>query len=303
MSQFKTNSIFTYKRKCAKVFRKKGDNMGKIKEYTKLIFKSLINPKNKLSLIPNWLSFTRAIGGVAMPIMAYSGASPAALVTLLSTLAISDFLDGKAARYIAKEETKEGAVLDAISDKIFSLSLIVGIIAISPIFIINGLLEGTIALINAKSFEEGDNPKSNQIGKIKIWPLSAALILGYLGYSMGNTNFLGISPELITTTSLGLSLATIPLEIINIKQYHDETKTKSNRKKEKIELNKHENKNEQKYEKTNTKENKIAKNKIKPKYKLEKNKNNQILIIKKEEIQEEKQLEKGKQKKKGTIYD
>lgn len=301
MSQFKTNSIFTYKRKCAKVFRKKGDNMGKIKEYTKLIFKSLINPKNKLSLIPNWLSFTRAIGGVAMPIMAYSGASPAALVTLLSTLAISDFLDGKAARYIAKEETKEGAVLDAISDKIFSLSLIVGIIAISPIFIINGLLEGTIALINAKSFEEGDNPKSNQIGKIKIWPLSAALILGYLGYSMGNTNFLGISPEIITTTSLTLSLATIPLEIINIKQYHDETKTKSNRKKEKIELNKHENKNEQKYEKTNTKENKIAKNKIKPKYKLEKNKNNQILIIKKEEIQEEKQLEKGKQKKKGMI--
>ena len=246
--------------------------MGKIKEYTKLIFKSLINPKNKLSLIPNWLSFTRAIGGVAMPIMAYSGASPAALVTLLSTLA-------------------------------FSLSLIVGIIAISPIFIINGLLEGTIALINAKSFEEGDSPKSNLIGKIKIWPLSAALILGYLGYSMGNTNFLGISPELITTTSLGLSLVTIPLEIINIKQYHDETKTKSNRKKEKIELNKHENKNEQKYEKTNTKENKIAKNKIKPKYKLEKNKNNQILIIKKEEIQEEKQLEKGKQKKKGTIYD
>ena len=54
--------------------------MGKIKEYTKLIFKSLINPKNKLSLIPNWLSFTRAIGGVAMPIMAYSGASPAALL-------------------------------------------------------------------------------------------------------------------------------------------------------------------------------------------------------------------------------
>ena len=50
-------------------------------------------------------------------------------------------------------------------------------------------------------------------------------------------------------------------------------------------------------------ENKIAKNKIKPKYKLEKNKNNQILIVNKEEIQKNKTPEKGKQKKKGTIYD
>ena len=280
--------------------------MGKIKEYTKLIFKSLINPKNKLSLIPNWLSFTRAIGGVAMPIMAYSGASPAALVTLLSTLAISDFLDGKAARYIAKEETKEGAVLDAISDKIFSLSLIVGIIAISPIFIVNGLLEGTISLINAKSFEEGDSPKSNLIGKIKIWPLSAALILGYLGHSMGNTSFLGISPELITTTSLGLSLVTIPLEIINIKQYHGEAKAKSQRKKEKLEEPNFENSNEKNQEKSNTKENKIEKSKTtpkKPKYKLQKENYNQILIVNKEEIKENKTNEKEKQKKKGTIYD
>lgn len=266
--------------------------MNKIKEYTKLIFKSLINPKNKLSLIPNWLSFTRAIGGIAMPIMAYTGATPISLLSLLSFLAISDFLDGKAARYIAKEETKEGAVLDAISDKIFSLSLIIGIIAISPIFIINGILEGAISLINAKSFEHGDEPKSNQIGKIKIWPLSAALILGYLSHSMGNTSFLGISPEIINYISVGLSAITIPLEAINIKQYYNAAKEK--RLKKEPETSKEQQINpkvvdENTLEKTNVKtKGKPNKHTKTPHYKL-KPSSNKLLIVKNEALNPRKQ--------------
>lgn len=278
--------------------------MDKVKEYTKLIFKSLINPKNKLSLIPNWLSFTRAIGGITMPIMAYTGASPIALVSLLSVLAISDFLDGKAARYIAKQESQEGALLDAISDKIFSLCLIAGIIAISPIFIINGLLEGAIAIINTKSFEDGDKPKSNLIGKIKIWPLSAALILGYLSHSMGDTNYFGISSNLVNYISIGLSLTTIPLETINIKQYYNLAKEKrlknivtkiKDLEKQNTEKQK-ETENKKVEEKTLKKSNnKLTSVKTKTHYKLSTS-SNKLLIINNDELNPIK--EKNKQKRK-----
>ena len=108
--------------------------------------------------------------------MAYTNAPLPLLFGNITFLAISDFLDGKAARLIAKEETKEGAMLDAVSDKIFSLLLIIGILPIIPVFAINGALEGTIALINAKLLAKGGKPQSNFLGKVKIWPLSIALI-------------------------------------------------------------------------------------------------------------------------------
>lgn len=193
-----------------------------IKNTIKKFTKGLFYPDNKLSLIPNWLSFSRVIGGVAIPIMAYTNAPITLLFGTVSFLAISDFLDGKAARIIAKEETKEGAMLDAVSDKIFSLALIIGILPILPIFIVNGILEAVIALINGKLLAQGGNPKSNLLGKIKIWPLSTALILGYLALAIQNLNIIGITNETLLTISTALSITTIPLQSINVKQYYDE---------------------------------------------------------------------------------
>ena len=79
--------------------------MNTIKNTTQKFAKGLFNPDNKLSLIPNWLSFSRVIGGLAIPIMTYTGTPLPVLFGTISFLAISDFLDGKAARIIAKEET------------------------------------------------------------------------------------------------------------------------------------------------------------------------------------------------------
>ena len=198
--------------------------MNAIKNTTKNFAKGLLKPDNKLSLIPNWLSFSRVIGGLAIPIMAYTGTPLSILFSTISFLAISDFLDGQAARIIAKEETKEGAMLDAVSDKIFSLLLIIGIIPILPIFAINGIFEGTIALINGKILSKGGYPKSNLLGKVKIWPLSIALILGYLALAIQNLNIAGITNETLLTISTALSLGTLPIQAINIKQYLDEYK-------------------------------------------------------------------------------
>ena len=107
--------------------------MDTIKNTAKTFCKGLFKPNNKLSLIPNWLSFSRVIGGISIPIMAYTGAPLPLLFGNVTFLAISDFLDGLTARVIAKEETKEGAMLDAISDKIFSITLIIGILPIRSI--------------------------------------------------------------------------------------------------------------------------------------------------------------------------
>ena len=198
--------------------------MNIINQATKNFVKGLFNPDNKLSLIPNWLSFSRVIGGISIPIMAYTGAPLPLLFGNISLLAISDFLDGAAARIIAKEETKEGAMLDAISDKIFSILLIIGILPILPIFAINGILEGIISIINGKLLASGGHPKSNLLGKIKIWPLSVALILGYLALAIQNLNIIGITNETLLTISTILSVNTIPLQSINIKQYFNEYK-------------------------------------------------------------------------------
>lgn len=198
--------------------------MNTIKNTLKTFAKGLFKPDNKLSLIPNWLSFSRVIGGITIPIMAYTNAPLPLLFSNITFLALSDFLDGKAARLIAKEETKEGAMLDAVSDKIFSLLLIIGILPIIPAFAINGLLEGTIAIINAKLLAKGGKPQSNFLGKVKIWPLSIALILGYLALALQNLNIAGITNETLLTLSTALSIGTIPLQAVNIKQYLHEYK-------------------------------------------------------------------------------
>ena len=198
--------------------------MDTIKSTIKTFAKGLFNPDNKLSLIPNWLSFSRVIGGIAIPVMAYTGTPLPLLFGNITFLALSDFLDGLTARVIAKEETKEGAMLDAVSDKIFSIVLIIGILPILPIFAANGALEGVIAFINGKLLAAGGQPKSNFLGKVKIWPLSIALILGYLALAIQNLNIAGITNETLLAISTALSLGTIPLQAINIKEYADKYK-------------------------------------------------------------------------------
>lgn len=263
--------------------------MDTIKDTIQTMHKGLTNPDNKLSLIPNWLSFSRAIGGFVLPIMVYTKTSLPIIIGSVSYLALSDFLDGKAARLLVKEETKEGALLDAVSDKVFSLALIIGILPVLPSFAINGILEGTISIINGKLLSEGGNPKSNLIGKIKIWPLSVALGLGYLGLATKNLN---IPSENLLLLSTALSSLTIPLECINVKQYYDNYKeTKENNNIEKEENHEYE------LSDTLEKENTLTDTKEK-KYKL--NKNNNILMVT-PLPQEEKEIKKEKVYKKIRI--
>ncbi|CCY46304.1 phosphatidylglycerophosphate synthase [Firmicutes bacterium CAG:822] len=267
--------------------------MDAIKKTAKNFAKGLFKPDNKLSLIPNWLSFSRVIGGISIPIMAYTGAPLPLLFGNVTFLAISDFLDGLTARVIAKEETKEGAMLDAVSDKIFSIILIIGILPILPIFAINGVLEGGIALINGKLLASGGSPKSNLLGKVKIWPLSIALILGYLALAIQNLNIAGITNETLLTISTALSIGTMPLQGINIKQYFDEYKKQTEKNQiDKTNENHHDIENE--LSKSKEKE-KTNENEITPKFILSKE-NHQAMVyeLDSQEKNEEKTNEKPK---------
>lgn len=204
--------------------------MNLIKETSKKITVALFYPENKKSLIPNWLSFSRLIGGITIPIIINKGASIKTVAKVTTFVALSDFFDGKIARAL-NAESEDGALLDVISDKFFSIFLIAGIIPNNKIFITNGLLEIAIAGINANTLKNGGTPKSNLMGKIKIWPLSIALAMGYISMSLKNNNITNINPETLMNIASAFSLATIPLEIKNVKDYYNNLKlTKANHK-------------------------------------------------------------------------
>ena len=268
--------------------------MDTIKNTAKSFAKGLFKPDNKLSLIPNWLSFSRVIGGIAIPIMAYTGAPLPLLFGNITFLAVSDFLDGFAARVIAKEETKEGAMLDAVSDKIFSIILIIGILPTLPVFAINGVLEGAIAIVNGKLLSHGGHPKSNLLGKVKIWPLSIALILGYLALAIQNLNVAGITNETLLTLSTALSIGTIPLQGINIKQYYDEYKKQISQNQDNTSENIEEIELSHEKENSKAKENKLDKEKTNtPKLSLSKE-NHQAIVYELDQPEKEKEIEKTK---------
>lgn len=193
--------------------------MNLIKETSKKVTMALFFPENKKSLIPNWLSFSRLIGGVTIPIIINKGASIKTIAKVTTFVALSDFFDGKIARLL-NAESEDGALLDVISDKFFSILLIVGIVPNNKIFIANGLLEFIISVINANTLKNGGEAKSNLIGKIKIWPLSIALAMGYISISIKNNNVTSINPETLMNIATVFSLATIPFETKNIKDYH-----------------------------------------------------------------------------------
>ena len=255
------------------------------KEAKQKIKKGLFNPDNKLALIPNWLSFSRVIGSYAIPIMIYAGAPAPILFSVIGFIGMSDFLDGKIARFL-KVESEEGAIIDAVSDKFFSINLILGILPKAPIFILNGLLESQISYINGKAYSEGKKPHSSFLGKIKIWPLSIGLGLGYLAIALKNQGITIVDPNTIILASNIFSAATIPLEIINIKEYSDARNKPIN------DMPKQESKQN---EQTTEKEKEKSKEKTKTTT-LSLDKDKKIPLIVYEQPKEKEEVQKGKQK-------
>lgn len=173
----------------------------------KELMESLLDERN---FLPNSLTLAR-IPGVGLIYASILTDNPYVIATSIALVSLTDLFDGFAARHITKNPNKGGAILDACTDKVFSLALIIPAIFENPLLLTNGFLETIIALVNRDALKKGAEPKSTMLGKIKMWPLSATISLSYINMAVNSE----VINKLIT---LGI-ISTSILELINVIQY------------------------------------------------------------------------------------
>lgn len=136
------------------------------------------NIRTWYKIIPNLLTIARPIGMIPAIIMFFSGNIVPA-VFLTGGLLITDFFDGKLARKW-EVQSRLGADLDAVGDKIMFLGMALPILVNYPVMFINVLGEALISYINIKGIMNGLDMETVFSGKIKTWFLSITLGMGYL---------------------------------------------------------------------------------------------------------------------------
>lgn len=162
--------------------------------------------------IPNILSSTRLLSPFVLIPLILSNNYPMALVALACFLS-TDAVDG----YLARKwnaQSELGANIDALADKIILGSLVFPLVLQNPIMIINLVLEAVISFITVKRKLEGGNPKTLQVGRLKMIIISLFTGLGYL-------NNLVLVPRLIN--SIFFILTTI-FQILAANGYYSEYK-------------------------------------------------------------------------------
>lgn len=145
----------------------------------KKAWKELKSKKTCYRQIPNLLTASRLFSPlVIIPIAFMTNSFTTFVVTAL--FALTDAFDGAIARTFHLE-SKLGAMLDPVTDKVFAFSLLFPNIIKFPIIICSFLfLEIIIGLINSYSTLKGNHPKSNLLGKTKTTFLSISAIAMYL---------------------------------------------------------------------------------------------------------------------------
>lgn len=258
----------------------------KFKNYTDKFFKEAKKNLNDLKSIktahkqiPNLLTISRAIAPILINILFFTGNIIGALGVCGLTF-LTDAFDGAIARKL-NVQSKFGADLDAICDKVLIAGIALPIVILNPIMIINIILEILISITNIKAELDNKKPKSTKLGKIKTWILSLTVLSGYVT-SLLNIN-LSLAKSLLMITPAILSQSATFFEYLKI-----------NKKELNSTLNK-ENKNEEKHPTISTKE---TKNKEKT---LEKDLSKPLTIddykkLKEELLKKEQEQEKIKKK-------
>lgn len=182
---------------------------------------------NQDARLPNILSLSRiaapaviaplALSGISIPItvgtVAFDGLFPLVLA-IGGAFALTDFFDGKIARK-RNAQTWLGEKLDPVCDKVMATLLTIPLIFCGMPYLAATLgLEAAIGGINILANKKGCEPKSNIMGKIKMWPLLTMLVASY-GLASGAGSYIPHFAEIIS----GLFVATTVLEGINIAQY------------------------------------------------------------------------------------
>ena len=177
------------------------------KSGTKIMFKEFFNKETNKKQRANMWTFSRLVISFLIVISSVLGVllvNPA-LLCISSALtifgALTDYFDGRSAKK-HKSCSEYGKLLDQVTDKVFTVLVASSLLLINRIYITILLGEGLIALVNIEYTNKYKDLKvsSTQIGRVKQWPLSASLALGFL--SPINNILLTISNSSIIITAI-----------------------------------------------------------------------------------------------------
>lgn len=166
--------------------------------------------------IPNLLTISRVVGMIPVNIMFLCGNYLSAII-LIGLLLSTDFFDGKIARKY-NIESKFGADLDAICDKLMVLGLTLPLLGRNPILILNLLFEGLITSVNVIGRINGLDSKTLQVGKVKTWLLSLTLGLGYFVFVFRLPSVILLFASLITLIGQSITFKDYVLEYDKLKK-------------------------------------------------------------------------------------
>ena len=162
------------------------------KENFKKIIKDLkdSDKEAKRKQIPNILTLIRGILAPITIIPAVITKNLYLAFTLIAICALTDCFDGWYARH-KNAQSEFGAVLDAICDKLFVLTLAFPLVFTYTKWIIGILiLELLIAIVNSTSRLKGYDPHSSILGKFKTAILDASIAIFYLDYIINIPNLI-----------------------------------------------------------------------------------------------------------------
>lgn len=161
--------------------------------------------------IPNMITISRIISCICGATLFTLGNIDLAITAYIYG-AVSDAMDGYLARKF-NVVSEVGKKLDAISDKIFALSLLIpSIILGNYLMILPLVLEGVISSINIYANSKYHKTHTEIIGKFKTIMLFPTMILGLINIKTSN----------LTLAFLPSFIVTLILQTLSIKAYKEQ---------------------------------------------------------------------------------
>ena len=167
--------------------------------------KDLSDIKTWYKQIPNLLTLSRPIGIIPANILFFTGNVIPAIV-LTGLLLSTDFFDGKLARKWGVQ-SKLGADMDAVGDKIMFFGMALPLLVSSPSLILNFILEGAISVVNLMGRVKGLDTKTVYSGKVKTVFLSLTLLAGYMKQFLNTPGLIFNILKIITCYFQGYALS------------------------------------------------------------------------------------------------
>lgn len=188
--------------------------------------------KKEIAIVNSVTALRCLASFLVIPVFKVLGGLNAAIFSGIFLL--TDFIDGFLARKL-KSSTFFGAIFDGLTDKAFGILAYATLMTINPIiFSIPLLLEVAITIVQNIKLKNGQNVKSNMIGKIKTWFLGLSIVGSFTAIDLANIPPLldyikyssldkvaNIKDFLIL---LGIQLPTIVTQLLTLSSYGSEAK-------------------------------------------------------------------------------